>query len=689
MSDPAGGDFFEHFIEDFFAECEEHLTTARRVLLELEGSAGPHAAAPALLQELFRTMHTLKGLSGMVGLSSAEQVAHALEDTLRALQDAATPFVPANVDALLAGVDVLERCIAARRTGEGPPVTAPLLARLAQLAESPRGAGTDPRDGGDVHEPHARDAEREHDTIFHFAFVPSRELNERGIGVESVRARLRLLGELLDAKPRVTAGGIAFDFWVSVAAGLEPEADWRADGMTWTRAAGQPGNEPNSAAGPPVPPLADAAAAPATAVAPAAAASASVVRVDLARLDAVMRLVGDLVISRSRLEETLSQPAGERTAAAWDALEETNVLMERQLRRLRDGIMRIRLVPVGEVFERLRFAVRDAARESGRLVRLELHGQTTEIDKLVVDRMLEPLLHLVRNAVSHGIELPTERVARGKPAQGTLTLRAAASGDRIVVQVEDDGAGIDLDVVEARAQAHSLLGTGERLTTDSLLDVLCAPGFSTRDGADMTSGRGVGMDVVRSTVRALAGEISLHTVAGKGTQFVIELPLTLMIVDALLVEIGGQQMAVPQPVLREILQVDASAIVQFENNEVISYRGGVLPLLNLARLFGFPLSSRAQVFLLVVGTEAAPVGLVVDRLYGMREIVVHPVVDPLVAVPGVSGATELGDGRVSLILDSAAIVRLAHEQRQAAPPPTGRRPATSRPAAAAVSFTSQ
>ena len=686
MSDAAGGDFFEHFIEEFFAECEEYLAAARRVLLELEAGAGQLAAGTAHLQELFRTMHTLKGLCGMVGLSSAEHMAHALEDTLRALQDAATPFVPANVDVLLAGVDVLEHCIAARRTGDAPPDTSAVLARLAQLSASPREGGVEMHEGGArAHDPH--DQARDFHVVYHFSFVPSRELNERGFGVESVRARLRELGELLDARPRVVGGGIAFDFRVGVAAGLEPDAAWLADGMTWERAPepsldallpGPIAHEVDGAAGP-----------PASGIVPTAPTSASVVRVDLARLDAVMRLVGDLVISRSRLEETLSQPASGRTAAAWDALEDTNVLMERQLRRLRDGIMRIRLVPVGEVFERLRFAVRDAARESGRQVRLELHGQSTEIDKLVVDRMLEPLLHLVRNAVSHGIEVPSERIARGKPAQGTLTLRAAASGDRIVVQVEDDGAGIDLDLVEARAHTHGLLGVEERLTPDGLLDVLCASGFSTRDGADMTSGRGVGMDVVRSSVRALAGEISVHTALGQGTRFVIELPLTLMIVDALLVEIGGQLMAVPQPVLREILQVDASSIVQFENNEVVSYRGGVLPLLNLARLFGFPLTPLTQVFLLVVGTETAPMGLLVDRLFGLREIVVHPVVDPLVSVPAVSGATELGDGRVSLILDSAAILRLAREQRRPAAQNTGRRPATSRPSPAAVSFTTQ
>jgi two-component system, chemotaxis family, sensor kinase CheA len=377
----------------------------------------------------------------------------------------------------------------------------------------------------------------------------------------------------------------------------------------------------------------------------------------------VMRFVGDLVTTRSRLEDLLRQSAGAGSSAVRDAMEETSAAMERQLRQLRESVMRLRLVPVGEVFERLRFAARDAIRESGKQVKLVFRGETTEIDKLVVDRMLEPLLHLVRNAVSHGIEAPAERIAQGKPAEGTLMLRAAASGDRIVIDVEDDGRGMDAERIAARGRERGLLLGDESLSTDQLLDLVCSPGFSTRDEADLTSGRGIGMDVVWSTVRALAGNLSMTTEPGRGTHFVIELPLTLMILDALLVEIGGQQMAMPQPALREILQIERSSIISFESNDVVPYRGGVLPLIDLSQLFDLSSPRRDTAYLLVVGTEDAPVALMVDRLIELREIVVHPVTDPLVTVPGVSGATDLGDGRVSLILDAAALVRLSHERR--------------------------
>jgi len=309
----------------------------------------------------------------------------------------------------------------------------------------------------------------------------------------------------------------------------------------------------------------------------------------------------------------------------------------------------------------MRFAMRDVIRDSGKSVRLEFEGEDTQIDKLIVDRLLEPLLHLVRNSASHGIESPSTRVAHGKPAEARIVLRASAAGDRIILDAEDDGAGIDEERVRQRASELGITAGSRELGDDELLDVICAPGFSTRDAADRSSGRGVGMAVVRSTIRALGGELTLANRPGLGAHFRIELPLTLMIADALLVEVGGQIMAVPQLALREILRLDPDAVTRLENTEVISYRGSVLPLLTLHRLFNMPPAADAKPHVLVAGTELHATGLVVDRLIGLREIVVHPVTDPLLAIPGISGATELADGRISLIVDVAALLRGSRE----------------------------
>ena len=691
------GPFFEQFIDDYYAECDEHLAVVRRALLALE-ERGPALEDVGVRHGLSRSLHTLKGLSGMVSLSTAERVAHAMEEWLRAYGESPRG-APRALEALFDGVRLLERCIGARRSGEAQPDVDGYLAdaaaalHAAELAMSPDGDPPSP-DGpptGDAPSPTGL-ATYEEAVVYRFEFAPSHELAARGVGVETVRTRLQELGTLLAARPRVVSGsGIVFEFVVAVPAGLAPDERWRADRISWVAEGRVASRSVELATLPPS--RISGAAAPHALDEPAVATDLSAepslpieprglpltapntVRVDLARLDDVMRMVGELVISRSRLDESLRHAADDGGANAAEILRETNAAMERQLRALREGVMRIRLVPIGEMFERLRFAVRDIARELRKPIAFHVAGQSTEIDKLVVDRMLEPLLHLVRNAVSHGIESPEERRALGKPAEGRLSLRAVASGDRIIIEVEDDGAGIDIERVSARAREQGLLlpaeaKEGDGLDGEALLDVLCAQGFSTRAEADLASGRGTGMAVVRATIRALGGQLSIATERGRGTRFIAQLPLTLMIVDALLVEIGPHQMAVPQPALREILRVDASELTRFEANAVISYRGGVLPLLSTRRLFGIADPEGNPLYVLVVGSDAHPLGLVVDRVVGLREIVVHTVTDPLVAVPGISGATELGDGRVCLIIDAGALSDLALERRNVRVTPT-------------------
>ena len=631
-----GGEFFQQFIDDYFSECDELLATLRRTLLAIDSDAPPEALQ---LQEIARVLHTLKGLSGMVGLAGVEQTAHAMEDLVRAL--ATTTTVNRGlVELLFTGEAALEAGIEARRKGE-PGTSADDYLEQVRRAIAESSASTS----------HALTVHRSGPVSCHFEFAPSAELAARGIGVELVRQRLGSLGSITSIVPRVKqSGGVLFEFAVAMNAGCVPEERWREDGMSWSWDA-----------------EAMVVAAPAVRVEPAAqpvsamGVGSNMVRVDLARLDDLMRMVGELVIMRARLGDSLAHLSSSEAAASLESLFEANDRIERQLRTIREGVMRIRLVPVGEVFERMRFAMRDVAREAGKSIRLEFSGQETQIDKLVVDRMLEPLLHLVRNSASHGIENPAERRARGKPAEGVISLRAQTAGDRIVLEVEDDGGGIDTDRVVKRASELGLVPANAELLPDALLDIICSPGFSTRETADLASGRGVGMSVVRTTIRALGGELFVHSELGRGTRFTIELPLTLMITDALLMEIGDQAMAIPQVTLREIVPYEASMVTRFENNEVLSYRDRVVPLVNLAALFRLASRSDARRHILIVGSDTHLAGLLVDRIIGLREIVVHPLTDPLTSVPGVAGATELADGRVSLILDAAALVRRSRE----------------------------
>ncbi|HEX8556768.1 MAG TPA: chemotaxis protein CheA [Pyrinomonadaceae bacterium] len=681
----SGGDFFAQFLDDYFAECDEHLTLVRRHLLALEERAGRRGVEQPLLDELFRSFHTLKGISAMVELSEAEQLAHHMESYLRALRQHETRLGDEGVEALLAATTVLEQVIAARRREETPPAIHATVARLNALVSAPAPEQpAPPRAGGEsaaeaktglrpAPTPAAAAAGRTENTrAWRFEFTPTPALSERGVNVNSVRARLQEIGEILRATPHVRGQGeIVFEFVIATGVEESAFAGWREDNLTYApaeeAAAAVTGTRPPPA-GPVTASDSDAAEDPrATPATPALSmlAPSNVVRVDLARLDELMRLIGELVTSRARLDDGLKELKRRVAPAEWRELQETSQAIARQLRDLREGVMRVRMVQVGEIFERMRFVVRDLARESGKEIRLELLGQETEVDKFLVERMMNPLLHLVRNAVSHGLETVEERAALGKPREGKITLRAATSGDNVLIEIADDGRGIDAERVAARARARGLI-TGDAVVGESLLlELICAPGFSTRDEADRASGRGVGMDVVAAAIEELGGALTLDTEKNRGTRFTVELPLTLAIADALIASVAGQRFAFPQTAVREIIEVEASAVKVLENNEIISYRGGALPLVRLARLFGLDETTPRAFHVFVVGSGASAMGLAVDRAIGQREIVVRGLNDPLVKVAGVAGATDLGDGRVVLILDAAALKHSAPAGRPA------------------------
>ena len=641
--------FESSFMDDYFAEADEHLLSVRRCLLILDGSLGADVS-PAVLEELFRSCHSLKGISAMVELREAELLAHHMESGLRAIRQGEVHLDAASLDTLLAGANALEAVIVARREGLPMPSEAPVIAALGTLASS----------ASAVRPQTATPSPAVAPTRGWFVkFVPSPELVARGVKVDAIRARLLQVGKILSVTPRVQAsGGICFEFEVQA----DDEASLAAligDGISYEPL-------PEIAA----PAQSDAAAAseePSTSPRGwevAAGAPGNFVRVDLARLDDLMRIAGDLVVTRSRLEDTLHRVERQVPAREFRLLQEHESLMERQLRELRDGIMRVRLVPVGEVFRRMPFVVRDLSRDSGKRVQLEIAGQSTEIDKFLIERMMDPILHLVRNAVGHGIETVDRRVAAGKPPDGTIRLSASTIGESVIIEIADDGAGIDLAAVAQRAPAKGIRTDEGAVDSRVLLDIICASGFSTRDEADRISGRGVGMDVVRGTVQELGGTLEVDTEAGRGTTFTITLPLTLAVIDAIIAQIGDQTFAVPQSAIQEIIEVDPGSLRSLEQNELLTYRGRALPIVRLGRLLHISAAARPRLHAIVVGTGLSAVGLLVDRVAGHREIVVKTIADPLIRVDGVSGATELGDGRLVLILNVAALSRGVRERRR-------------------------
>lgn len=636
--------FFDGFLDDYFAESEEHLTAASDALLKLEESLGHSAAERAVVDDLFRYFHTLKAISAMVELRPAEQLAHHLEHYLRPIREGEITLTPAGTNVLIDGTRRLEEIIHAHRSQLEPPSIADMVSRIEMLVRSVPAAR--------IENPHGTASGTTRRWICTFA--PSKELLASGVGVDVVRKRLREVGTIIEAVPQVRGDGtISFQFTLATASTIDihetfsdmpisiEEVDQAIDA--------DPEIDPSAAE-----------ATGARALSPSAA--PHIVRVDLARLDDLMQRVGDLVISGARLSESLSRVERHVPAIEWRAVQESGVVIDRQLRTLREGIMRIRLVPVGEIFRRMPFVVRDLARETGKNVAIHLRGQSTEIDKYLIERMMDPVLHLVRNAVSHGIEPPDVRVANGKPPEGTISLTAATVGDIVTIEIADDGHGVDRSAVAHKAEQAGIHLPSGPLDSAALLAVLCAPGFSTKEETDRASGRGVGMAVVKDTVEELSGTMSIETQPGEGTRFIIQLPVTLAITDALIGRVGSESFAIPQGAVREVIDVAAGDVRALEENEIIPYREGALPLIRLSRLFGIENDPNEHFHVFVIGTGSASLGLAVDRIVGHREIVVRAIADPLVRVDGISGATDLGDGRVVLILDPAMLARLTRQR---------------------------
>ncbi len=762
--------FVADLLDDLYAEFEEILAAVRSDILSLEDFVDKPELDESLINALLRNFHTLKGLLGTVNLKDAEKLAHQMETYLRAAQNNAK-LSTEGIKALISATQILENSLIAYKAKTELPDITEISALILSVTPEEETENSARIESSETSEKTETTEQPVNTQVWQFRFIPSSELAEKGINVNTIRSRLEDIGELLEATPCTTeTGALGFDFVVKTTATELEFKNWKNDGLTYKLANESTETEDDSQALVPekenleiddedledltgtmrlwrfkftpspellkrninvnkiherlkkigevlevMPSMTEDGKLafnfivvtpadeslfekwtndgvsfklhedqhvampqvetnepiinqpePIVAKPPPASVSSSrppanMVRVDMARLDELMRIIGELVITRARQENNFLPIKPLISSSQLRALQENSLIMERQLRDLREGIMRVRLVKIATVFEKMKFIVRELAGGLEKTIKLELSGEDTEIDKLVVEKMSDPLLHLVRNAVSHAIESPEERQALGKPPEGRIRLEASTAGDAIIIAIEDDGCGINMEEVAERARARGLLGADETLDDEArLLEILSTPGFSTREKVDFVSGRGVGMDVVKNTVNELGGLISLKTEVGIGTRFSIQLPLTLAIADALIIAVGEQKFAIPRISVREIFKTDNKKVTVLENNELINHQGSVLPLVNLSQVFGLKSNfNKSDTHVLVVGGETNIVGIVVDRIIGEREIVVRAINDPLVRVDGIAGASELGDGRVILILDVAGLTRLA------------------------------
>jgi two-component system, chemotaxis family, sensor kinase CheA len=384
------------------------------------------------------------------------------------------------------------------------------------------------------------------------------------------------------------------------------------------------------------------------------------VRVDIRKLDHLMNIVGELSIVRSSLSRIAERLRGEGSRQLATELMRLHRNFDRRLGEMQDGILEVRMVPLGQVFDRLARVVRQISRDLGKEIRLVITGAETEIDKLIVEELSDPLMHMIRNAIDHGIESAERRAEVGKPLAGTIALNAFQKGNHVMLEVEDDGRGIDEEALVEKAVESGKIARHEasELVRDEILALIFVPGLSTREQVDDLSGRGVGMDIVKTNINKLGGVIDVHSETGIGTKMAITLPITLAIVSALLVRVHDQVFAIPLSTVSEALSFDASQVRRVENREVVTVRGSSLPICDLGRLLGLPepLEERRRRFVVVAALGNRRLGLVVDHLYGQEDIVIKPLGSSLSRVRGFAGATELGDQRVGLVLDSGAVI---------------------------------
>ncbi|HEY0356968.1 MAG TPA: chemotaxis protein CheW [Mycobacteriales bacterium] len=620
MSSAEGQDMdgMDEIVQEFVIESHENLDQLDRDLVALEQSPGSRE----LLSSIFRTIHTIKGTSGFLAFGRLESVAHVGENLLSRLRDGVQEMTPGTTDVLLAMVDVIRELLETiERTGaEGEVPVETVVARVTAVIEGTSApAAAEPAPAPEP-EPAPTLVEV---SVEAPAKKPTRKRAPRAAKVAAAEVAAPQVTAVV-AEPRpaapVAPDLVAPDLAVEVPAALaavhEPE----------------PGEIPARRS-----------------------ATESSIRVDVDLLDSLMRLVGELVLTRNQV---VRSAATQTDVALVRATQRLNLITT----ELQENVMKTRMQPIDNLWSKLPRVIRDLSNQLGKQVVLEMHGKETELDRTLLEAVKDPLTHLVRNAVDHGIETPDKRVAAGKAATGILGLRAYHEGGHVVVEVIDDGAGIDPENIGRIAVQRGLVTADQlgRMRREEILDLLFRAGFSTATHVTNVSGRGVGMDVVRTNIEKIGGMVDVESTIGEGTTWRLTIPLTLAIVQALTVECAGERYAIPQVAVHELVSVDTAGtgVEYVAGAPVYRLRGKLLPLVRMDDALGVGgRETTGPVFLAVVQADGRRFGMVVDRVLNTEEIVVKPLSSRLKGAGVYAGATILGDGRVALILDVQALAR--------------------------------
>jgi two-component system chemotaxis sensor kinase CheA len=664
------------FHDAFFEESFEAVDSMETALLKLTNGANE----PELINTIFRVAHSIKGGSATFGFTEVASFTHTLETLLDELRGNRMQVSAGISDLLLKSVDVMRAIL--RSTQHKEPIDAQRVADLqfdlevaiAQKNNAPAvaAAASVPAlaaklKNNDAGKHHWNISFRPYAQLFVHGNDPLRMLRELAeVGELKSSLHDHALPTLEDLDPET-----CYFSW-DLALQSDVTRDVIANVFDWAEGDCELSISEQAAA---PPPAAIEATTQIAAISPLKAAASESgleaprqqgigdsgsIRVNIEKIDELMNIVGELVITQSML----GQMGDKFQGGATEQLRAGLAQLERNVRELQESVMRVRMLPISFVFSRFPRMVRDLSQRLNKQVELKLTGEQTELDKTVLEKIGDPLVHLVRNSVDHGLEQADVRVAAGKPAAGTVHLNAYHKGGSIRIEVSDDGGGLNRDRILAKARERGLVGANDQLSDDAIYELIFVAGFSTAEKTTDVSGRGVGMDVVRRNISELGGTIEVRTEPGKGSRFLITLPLTLAIVDGQSVCVGGETYIVPLVTIIESLQLKPTMVNRVAGrDEVFWFRDGYVPILRLHQMFG--VKPRAQALheglIMVVEGEGRRVGLFVDELLGQQQVVIKSLETNFRRVDGVSGATILGDGSVALILDVPGLVRVASE----------------------------
>ena len=658
--------------QEFVSEAEEILERMREDYADLDDQrAAGGEVDPDLINRLFRSAHSLKALAGMFGLESIQDLAHHLEDILDGLRLGRVPMDSPCVGLIDEAIHTFANLLESVGNEEAlAAFNEPVEDLATRIASSAKEAveGGDELQTLEIDDALLRalteyEEHRLRENIQrgrHIMLVGSTfEIMSFDEGLSELSDSIRAIGEVLSTLPapgETPESQIRFSLLVAsdlslleLTAALDfPDADVQSvrEGASTAEVAPVPSQvEPAPQA-------------PAALEQESLRSISETVRVDIRKLDELMNLVGELVIQRASIGEIATRLiAQHQSAQVGVELSKIHKSLDRKLKGIQSAVLEVRMVPMRQVFDKVSRVVRALRRDLQKDVRLEVSGADTELDKLIVEELVDPLMHIVRNAIDHGIESVDERLAAGKDAQGCIEINAFQRGNHVVIAVGDDGKGINRAALLNKAESLGLISADAELSDREILNLVFSPGLSTQSEVSETSGRGVGMDVVRENVMALGGAVEVESIPGRGATVSMTLPITLAIIQSLIVVVGKHRFAIPINTVHETLLIDTSEIQRSEGREILNLRGDALLLRSLSDEFELGVSRDSEKqFAVIVGLGEQRIGLLVDRLDGQQDTVIKPIQGPVKNVRGFAGATELGDQDAVLVVDISSLV---------------------------------